>query len=80
MVSISRGGGRPASLAHSACQPPHSRAAGLNSRRDTVTVISTDELVEILRQALPAGVFVSGLVCDVATGLIETVVAPARVV
>jgi carbonic anhydrase len=43
-------------------------------------VISTDELVEVLRQALPAGVFVSGVVYDVATGLIETVAAPARVV
>jgi carbonic anhydrase len=35
--------------------------------------------VGILRQALPAGVFVSGLVYDVATGLIEIVVPPARV-
>ncbi len=35
--------------------------------------------VEILRQALPGGVFVSGLVYDVATGLIDAVVPPARV-
>jgi carbonic anhydrase len=35
--------------------------------------------VELLRPALRAGVFVSGLVYDVATGLIETVVPPARV-
>jgi carbonic anhydrase len=35
--------------------------------------------VGILRQALAAGVFVSGLVYDVATGLIEIVVPPARV-
>jgi carbonic anhydrase len=35
--------------------------------------------VEIVRQALPGGVFVSGLVYDVATGLIDAVVPPARV-
>ncbi|MEU9315055.1 hypothetical protein [Streptomyces sp. NPDC048295] len=36
---------------------------------------------EILRNAAkrPAGVFVSGLVYDVATGLIDVVVPPARV-
>ena len=35
--------------------------------------------VDVVRQGLSAGVFVSGLVYDVATGLIETVVPPARV-
>jgi carbonic anhydrase len=35
--------------------------------------------VEVLRQRLPAGVFVSGLVYDVATGLVEPIVPPARV-
>ncbi|MBW8800536.1 MAG: carbonic anhydrase, partial [Streptomyces sp.] len=34
--------------------------------------------VAVLRQKLPAGVFVSGLVYDVATGLVDVVVPPAR--
>ncbi|MER5804149.1 carbonic anhydrase [Streptomyces mirabilis] len=42
-----------------------------------VTAVRVD--VEILKQKLPAGVFVSGLVYDVATGLIDVVVPPARV-
>ena len=35
--------------------------------------------VGVLKERMPAGVFVSGFVYDVATGLIETVVPPARV-
>ncbi len=35
--------------------------------------------VDVLKRRLPAGVFVSGFVCNVATGLIKTVVPPARV-
>ncbi|WP_369394739.1 carbonic anhydrase [Streptomyces sp. CG1] len=44
---------------------------------DPVAAVRVD--VEILRQRLRAGVFVSGLVYDVATGLIDIVVPPARV-
>lgn len=44
---------------------------------DPVTAVRVD--VEILKQKLRAGVFVSGLVYDVATGLIDVVVPPARV-
>ncbi|WP_317441190.1 hypothetical protein [Streptomyces collinus] len=44
---------------------------------DPVAAVRVD--VEILRQRLRAGVFVSGLVYDVATGLIDVVVPPARV-
>lgn len=44
---------------------------------DPVAAVRVD--VEILKQKLPAGVFVSGLVYDVATGLIDVVVPPARV-
>jgi carbonic anhydrase len=34
--------------------------------------------VDVLKQTLPTGVFVSGLVYDVATGLIDVVVPPTR--
>ncbi|MFE2070575.1 carbonic anhydrase [Streptomyces sp. NPDC059467] len=44
---------------------------------DPVAAVRVD--VESLKQKLPAGVFVSGLVYDVATGLIDVVVPPARV-
>ncbi|MFK0150455.1 carbonic anhydrase [Streptomyces sp. NPDC090493] len=44
---------------------------------DPVAAVRVD--VGILRQKLPAGVLVSGLVYDVATGLIEVVVPPTRV-
>ncbi|MFD4973769.1 carbonic anhydrase [Streptomyces sp. NPDC058424] len=44
---------------------------------DPVAAVRVD--VEILKQKLRAGVFVSGLVYDVATGLIDVVVPPARV-
>ncbi|MET8582321.1 carbonic anhydrase [Streptomyces collinus] len=44
---------------------------------DPVAAVRVD--VEILRHGLRAGVFVSGLVYDVATGLIDIVVPPARV-
>ncbi|MFI1365631.1 carbonic anhydrase [Streptomyces griseochromogenes] len=44
---------------------------------DPVAAVRVD--AEILKQRLPAGVFVSGLVYDVATGLIDVVVPPARV-
>lgn len=44
---------------------------------DPVAAVRVD--VEILKQKLPAGVFVSGLVYDVATGLIDVVVPPTRV-
>ena len=43
---------------------------------DPVTAVRVD--IEILKQKLPAGVFVSGLVYDVATGLIDVVVPPTR--
>jgi carbonic anhydrase len=35
--------------------------------------------VDVVRERLPAGVFVSGLVYDAATGLTRLVVPPARV-
>jgi carbonic anhydrase len=35
--------------------------------------------VDVAEKGLPAGVFASGLVYDVATGLVEIVVPPARV-
>ncbi|MFE2162873.1 carbonic anhydrase [Streptomyces lydicus] len=44
---------------------------------DPVAAVRVD--AEILKQKLRAGVFVSGLVYDVATGLIDVVVPPARV-
>ncbi|MFH9229368.1 carbonic anhydrase [Streptomyces lydicus] len=44
---------------------------------DPVAAVRVD--AEILKQRLRAGVFVSGLVYDVATGLIDVVVPPARV-
>ncbi|MFE5033446.1 carbonic anhydrase [Streptomyces sp. NPDC056683] len=44
---------------------------------DPVAAVRVD--VGILKRKLPAGVFVSGLVYDVATGLLDVVVPPARV-
>ncbi|WP_316781479.1 carbonic anhydrase [Streptomyces sasae] len=44
---------------------------------DPVAAVRVD--VESLKRKLPAGVFVSGLVYDVANGLIDVVVPPARV-
>ncbi|MFC9283390.1 carbonic anhydrase [Streptomyces collinus] len=44
---------------------------------DLVAAVRVD--VEILGRTLRAGVFVSGLVYDVATGLVDIVVPPARV-
>ena len=44
---------------------------------DPVAAVRID--VEVLKQEVAAGVFVSGLVHDVATGLVETIVPPTRV-
>ncbi|MEV6835077.1 carbonic anhydrase [Streptomyces sp. NPDC051133] len=54
-------------------------AADLDAKAvaDPVAAVRVD--VDMLGQGLPAGVFVSGLVYDVATGLIDVVVPPARV-
>jgi len=51
----------------------------LDAKAVTDPVASVRVDLDVVKQRLPAGVFVSGLVYDVATGLIETVVPPARV-
>ncbi|MGW1622386.1 carbonic anhydrase [Streptomyces sp. NPDC002172] len=50
---------------------------GARAVTDPVAAVRVDAAV--LRWKLPAGVFVSGLVYDVATGLVDVVVPPARV-
>jgi len=50
---------------------------GAKAVTDPAAAVHVD--VEVLMERLPAGIFVSGLVYDVATGLIETVVPPVRV-
>jgi carbonic anhydrase len=54
-------------------------AADLDAKAvsDPVAAVRVD--VEILKQRLRAGVFVSGLVYDVTTGLVDVVVPPSRV-
>ncbi|MFB7596770.1 carbonic anhydrase [Streptomyces sp. NPDC056160] len=54
-------------------------ASGLDAKAVTDPVAAVRVDVEILKRDLRAGVFVSGLVYDVATGLIDVVVPPARV-
>ncbi|MER6080946.1 carbonic anhydrase [Streptomyces sp. NPDC001833] len=54
-------------------------AGDLDARAVTDPVAAVRVDVDVLKQGLPAGVFVSGLVYDVATGLIDVVVPPARV-
>ncbi|MFE2585301.1 carbonic anhydrase [Streptomyces sp. NPDC059378] len=54
-------------------------AADLDAKAVTDPVAAVRVDVEILRRTLRAGVFVSGLVYDVATGLVDVVVPPARV-
>ncbi|PJN30517.1 carbonic anhydrase [Streptomyces sp. CB02959] len=54
-------------------------AADLDAKAVTDPVAAVRVDVGILKQKLRAGVFVSGLVYDVATGLIDVVVPPARV-
>ncbi|MFF8423825.1 carbonic anhydrase [Streptomyces sp. NPDC016566] len=54
-------------------------ADGLDAKAVTDPVAAVRVDVEVLKQQLPAGAFVSGLVYDVATGLIDVVVPPARV-
>ncbi|GIH19568.1 carbonic anhydrase [Rugosimonospora africana] len=51
-------------------------AANLDTKAITDPHASVKIDVEAMKHALPAGVLVSGLVYDVATGLIETVVPP----
>jgi len=51
----------------------------LNAMAVTDPVASVRVDVGVVKSGLPAGIFVSGLVYDVATGLIEEVVPPARV-
>lgn len=55
-------------------------ASGLDAKAVTDPEASVRVDAEAVRRWLPAGVFVSGLVYDVATGLVEVVVPPARVV
>ena len=50
-------------------------AAGSKSVFDPYVAVQVD--VEVARQALPAGLLVSGVVYDVDTGLIDVVVPPA---
>ncbi|MER5793086.1 carbonic anhydrase [Streptomyces sp. NPDC001980] len=54
-------------------------AGDLDAKAVTEPAAAVRVDVGILKQKLPAGAFVSGLVYDVATGLIDIVVAPARV-
>jgi carbonic anhydrase len=54
-------------------------AADLDGKAVTDPFAAVRVDVAILKQKLRAGVFVSGLVYDVATGLIDVVVPPARV-
>lgn len=51
----------------------------LNAKAVTDPVASVRVDVGVVKNGLPAGIFVSGLVYDVATGLVEAVVPPARV-
>ena len=54
-------------------------ASDLDAKAVTDPAAAVRVDVEVLRQALPAGVYVSGLVYDVATGLIEIIVPTVRV-
>ncbi|MFF4401641.1 carbonic anhydrase [Streptomyces sp. NPDC001480] len=54
-------------------------AADLAAKAVTDPVAAVRVDVDVLKQDLRAGVFVSGIVYDVATGLIDVVVPPARV-
>lgn len=51
----------------------------LDTKAATDPAASVRVDVDVLKRRLSAGVFVSGFVYDVATGLIKTVVPPARV-
>jgi carbonic anhydrase len=51
----------------------------LNAKAVTHAVASVRVDVGVVKNGLPAGIFVSGLVYDVATGLVEAVVPHARV-
>jgi carbonic anhydrase len=53
-------------------------AGGLDAKAVTDPVAAVRVDVAILKRKLPSGVFVSGLVYDVATGLIDVVVPPVR--
>lgn len=51
----------------------------LNAKAVTDPVASVRVDVGVVKNGLPTGIFVSGPVYDVATGLVEAIVPPARV-
>jgi carbonic anhydrase len=54
-------------------------ASDLNAKAVSDPVASVRVDAGVVKNGLPAGIFVSGLGYDVATGLVEAVVPPARV-
>ena len=74
---ITRLGGNPAMLAHYFQIPEGElKRKAVTDPRDAVTA-DVASLRSIL--SLPSAWLISGLVCDVATGLVEIIVPPARI-